>query len=90
MSYTITAKDFQYLWNTSMAWKGLDWEEQADRFEGDQELNWEFKRIYWLGKEYTAVILTKMFFTSINQDYQILCDENTEEWVVITDYYRQV
>lgn len=90
MSYTITATDFQYLWNTAMSLKGLkggSWKDQEGRFGCNEEINWEFKKAYWIGNEYSSVIFAKMFLTSINQPYQILCDCNQDgEWVVITNY----
>jgi hypothetical protein len=98
MSYTITATDFQYLWNTATNWKGnngLDWKDQEERFEKtgdcDEKINWEFKKVYWIGKEYSSVIFAKIFLTSINQTYQILWDLNgceEGEWVVLTDYSK--
>ena len=94
MSYTITAKDFQYLWGTAMNW-GKDWKDQEDRFEVNgshtEEINWEFKKAYWIGKEYSSVIFAKIFLTSQNEPYQILWDLNScadGEWVVLTDYSK--
>lgn len=96
MSYTITATDFDRLANTCMGWKGHDWELLADRFEtnGDslQRINWDLKKIYWIGKEYASVIFAKMFLTSRESEYQILWDLGgcqDGEWVVITDYYSK-
>jgi hypothetical protein len=76
----ITEKDFNRLWNTSMAW-GKDWQVQSDRFDADVSFDW--KQAYWFDS-YSQIILARMFFIDENIPYQITADGF--DWVLLTDH----
>jgi hypothetical protein len=77
----ITEKDFNRLWDTSMAW-GKDWQVQSDRFDADVSFDW--KQAYWFDS-YSQIVLARMFFIDENIPYQISADESFG-WVLLTDH----
>ena len=66
------------------------------RFEGsaDGEANtdWDWSAIYWLGRDYTAVILARAFLAAYGYRYEVLWDTSRpmdrpqRGWCIITDY----
>lgn len=88
--------DFQHLAITSMRWcypgGRNDWIEQEGRFElhrDDTEINWQYGYAFWLGTEWTTVLLARAYLDTLGHPYQILWDlaENPDmSWVLLTDY----
>ena len=88
MSYKLTEQDFRQLCNTSIKWKENKWKEDH-RYETteDEDVNYDFKMAYWIGKEYASVIFAKMFLTENSSSFQVLWDlAGDGEWLIITDY----
>lgn len=52
----------------------------------------EWQRIYWLGSQYTTVLLARSFLEAIGEAYQIVYDEAQWDdgrvlgWAILTDY----
>ena len=86
--YSITEKDFDRLWNTSMDWFGVDWEEQEGRFEIDEPINYKFKRAYWFDDNWANIMFAKIFLTDKNEDYQVLWDLSMMNWCIITNWKK--
>jgi hypothetical protein len=89
----VTALDFSRLWCTNMDWAGIDWEAQGHRFETleDEEIDFTFKKAYWVGKEYPSVIFSKMFLTKQGFKFQVLWDMcyADGQWVILTNYSKK-
>lgn len=83
----LTHSDFEHLCDNGMSWKTIDWEKQEDRFEVvngkyDDPINWEFRHAYWLGEDYSHVILAREYLRNIGYtDHQVLWDmaDNTSD-----------
>ena len=84
--------DFRLLTHNAAKWAGEDdWEVQTGRFEiqGRPEtlpsLHW--KMAYWVGSEYTTVILAMSFLAAQGFESQPVVDLASDcEWVILTDY----
>lgn len=90
---SINAEDFEFLRNNSMAWAGHDWEIQVfdGRFEAagkaGQEPGMHWRRAYWMGPEYTAVILARAFLQAKGFDCEVVFDlAGPGQWMILTDY----
>ena len=79
----LTPQDFEALSNTQMQWKGYDWEKQSGRFTSPP--NFDFKWGYWFDC-YSALVLARTFLSNNGLAFQHFFDEETEEYVLITDY----
>lgn len=89
------SSDFEQLCHNSMEWRqgngSNGWIEQEERFEtrSHEDINWDFKYVFWCGMEWSAVIFARAYLDFIKEDYQILwdCVENPDpSWVIITNY----
>ena len=92
MRIVMDEDDFSYLTENSMNWAGHDWDTQvqAGRFEVQGTprvppgLHW--RMAYWVGSQYTAVILARSFLTSRGFESQAVVDGMGADWVILTDY----
>jgi hypothetical protein len=90
----VDAADFALLCEESLEWGS--WDRPAGRFEalenGTGGTGRPWRRIYWLGERYTAVIFARAFLLARGFEYEILWD-NAEHpngqslgYVILTDY----
>jgi len=79
----LKAADFEQLWINSMEWKGQDWEKQVERFEPAPLFSWQFA--YWFDN-YVALKLAEGFINILGKNYSVHSDENTGDWVLLTNY----
>ena len=90
----VTAADFERLCQNSGRWADRD---DIGRFEpldaGHPLPVREWRRIYWLGGSYTAVIFARAFLAARGFDYEVLYDTASDEgssrmygYVILTDY----
>ena len=93
MRIVMDEHDFSLLTQNSAKWAGHDWDTQvqAGRFEiqGTPQippgLHW--KMAYWVGSEYTTVVLARSFLASRGYESQTVVDLNgDDDWVILTDY----
>jgi len=92
----VTAEDFSRLCENSMLWAGGRWDDQPGRFENLTDAgpptSRQWKRIHWLGPDYTAVIFARAFLNARGIEYEILFDTASEDggpmygYVILTDY----
>jgi len=91
----VTAADFGRLCENSGEWSHLN--EPLGRFEAMDDAGppsfREWKRIYWLGDSFTAVIFARAFLAARGFDYEVLYDTAADEgssrmygYVILTDY----
>ena len=85
--------DFGYLLHNSAKWADSagEWEPQLrnGRFTASEPgvLTGHWKMAYWIGSDYTAVILARAFLAAWGYECQILTDEASGGgWVILTDY----
>lgn len=90
-------EDFARLAYTSMQWVNPDgtndWIEQEARFEvvdpRGSEIDWSLGYVFWVGMEYSSVILARAFLESQGARCQVLWDqvENPDpSYMVVTDH----
>ena len=78
-------KDFEALSNTYMAFnKSWDKQIRAGRFTGIQS-NPGYSVIYWFDNA-LALIIAKSYLTSIGQSFKDLYDNNSDEYVIVTNF----
>lgn len=91
----VTARDFERLCENSGNWADLT--PRRDRFEevedGAPPFFREWKRVYWLGRDYVTVILARAFLAARGFEYEVLFDAAAGEpgglafgYVILTDY----
>ena len=88
--------DFEQLAVTSMGWAGHDWSAQSHRFENwtpgkafTEEPRWDWRMAYWLGENYTTLILAKSYLAAIGEPFEVLWDlaENPDmSYVLVTNF----
>lgn len=78
--------DFENLSVTSMEWTAEIWAEQAadGRFNITAQ-DWKYSHIYWF-ENYVSVIAAKKILREIGEDYKVLADDSTGEWVILSTY----
>ena len=83
-------EDFERLTTTSMEFTADIWAEQIEdgRFNVNKS-DWKFDHIYWF-ENYAAVVAAKGILREIGEDYKVLSDEFTAEWVIISTYTSNV
>lgn len=90
---TMDDDDFIHLCTNSAQWADVtDWADQAKRGRFDlsgrpghsPSLHW--KMAYWLGTEYTAVVLARVFLAGRGFEWETVVDTAGDEWVLLTDY----
>ena len=90
----VTAADFGRLCENSGAW-GLG--DGSGRFESLDRAHCppsarQWGRIYWLGRDFAAVIFARSFLAARGYDYEVLFDTASDEdgpmygYVILTDY----
>jgi hypothetical protein len=105
MMINITPQDFELLRENDMSWADILRISAGgpDRFElvmkwatGDRlDEDYPWKRIYWFGREYTAVLLAQVFLKNMGQQYAVLWDLAAEwekpafGYAILTDYERE-
>jgi hypothetical protein len=92
----VAAADFERLWENSSDGSVTD---QAGRFEVVEasEARWSgWKRAYWLGDNYAAVIFARAFLAARGFDYEVLYDTASDReggpmfgYVIVTDYEEE-
>ena len=89
----VTAADFGRLCENSGEWQG--WQAHTGRFEGVDAADpsrRQWQRIYWLGRDFAAVIFARAFLAARGYDYEIAFDTASDEdgpmygYVILTDY----
>jgi hypothetical protein len=75
--------DFERLSHTSMQWDQDTWAEQAadGRFEG--RVNFDHNFIFWF-ESYPAVVAAKSILMQMDEEFEVLYDKATDEWVMTT------
>lgn len=96
ITVTLDENDFELLAHTSMRWSypdgRNDWTQQEGRFflvKHEEDINWQYRHAFWLGTEWTTVLLARAYLDAVGQPYQVLWDmvENPDmSWVIITDH----
>ena len=91
----VSARDFSHLAESSGAWADLVIEAPG-RFEdedGGPPSFRDWRRIYWFGRGFTAVIFARAFLAARGFEYEVLRDTASAEpggpefgWVILTDY----
>lgn len=83
-------EDFERLTTTSMEWTASTWSEQVKdgRFSIYQD-DWKFNYIHWFDN-YAAVVAAKGILREIGEDYKVVSDDFTGEWVILTTYTSNV
>jgi hypothetical protein len=82
--------DFRLLVHNAAGWAGQNWEEKIGRFEVQGTpgmppgMHWQMA--YWVGSEYTTVVLARSFLASRGYESQTVVDLTGNDWVVLTDY----
>lgn len=79
----LKAVDFEHLWIQSMEWQNNNWQSQASRFEPTPLFSWQFA--YWFD-DYAALKMAEGFINGLGKNYAIHSDENTGDWVMLTNY----
>ena len=79
----LTNEDFTRLFDSAMAW-GLDWKEQADRFDPTAK-EFRFQWVYWFDS-YSALLLARLFLDEDGWQSESLWDEDLEQWILLTNY----
>ena len=90
----VTAADFGRLCENSSAWAGSGMPlRRFESLDDSEPSSWQWKRIYWLGDNYTAVIFARAFLAARGYDYEVLRDTASDEgsnrmygYVILTDY----
>ena len=92
----VTAEDFGHLCENSAAWADLSL--QLGRFEVVETAARyrEWKRAYWLGDGYAAVIFARAFLAARGFEYEVLFDTAAGNqggpmfgYVIVTDYEEE-
>jgi len=79
----IKAVDFEELWINSMEWKNNDWQKQPGRFSPSPIFSWAY--VYWFDN-YAALKMAEGFISSLSKNYATHLDQNTGDWVILTNY----
>jgi len=77
-------QDFERLTETSMLFKGSDWEAQEGRFT-DGVVDYSHKCIYWF-ERYSDIVLAKALLKGMGEAYTVLFDTAVEQWVITSTY----
>lgn len=85
--YLEMSEDFENLTETSMKFKGSDWESQEGRFDG--EVDYSFGYIYWF-ENYASLMLGRRILQDLGEEYKVLFDSGFQQWVIITDLQSPV
>lgn len=102
VTLSLTHSDFERLNVSSCQWAEheAEWREQQNpedprylpRFavleDGEfveKEPRYDFKYAYFF-QNWSDVIMARSFLTALNMDYQIMSDEGSGDWMIITDY----
>lgn len=88
--------DFEHLTQVSMEWATHNWSTQSDRFENctpgeafTEEPRWDWRMAYWLGEDYTTLLLAKSYLAAIGEPFEVLwdLDENPDmSYVLVTNF----
>ena len=82
ITITLTSRDFDLIWNTSMEW-GLHWKKQKARFEDEPMFHW--KQAYWFNT-YLEALIAQHYLSGIGFESQTVFDSAIMEYVILTDY----
>lgn len=84
----LTKNDYDNLWNVATQWRDNNWTAQIDggRFSSDDDKrpasDWEWA--YWFD-DYGSVLWAKFYLISKKIAYEITYDNNSDEWVILTN-----
>ena len=82
--------DFERLSTTSMEWNAKIWADQVE--EGRFAINhsdWSYTYIHWFDN-YAAVIAAKNILREMDEDFKVVSDEVSGDWVILTSYTSNV
>jgi len=88
----VTAGDFERLCENSGKWGLGDGSGRFEDLDGRPPSSRQWARIYWLGRDYTAVIFARAFLDARGYEHEILYDTASGEggpmfgYVILTDY----
>jgi hypothetical protein len=93
----MTESDFGHLWVMGSQWQGgCSFEEQADRFEtvdsDNKEPVWTWKRAYWVGDNWPAVMLARTYLASAGHKCEVIWDMGDYanlSYVILTDFVAE-
>ena len=92
-------RDFDHLWHAAQEWKryeddniGGGWKSHIEdgRFAvrgklGDlPSLAWKWS--YWFDEDYASVILASSYLTARGAEFEVVSDDPSGGWVILTDY----
>jgi len=81
----INADEFDFLFDTSMNWKSVDWETQDGRFTPLPDYR-KFERAYWFDS-YANLILARAYLAADGYEFSVHSDESEQGgWVLLTDF----
>jgi len=78
----MTEKDFDRLWDTSMAW-GNHWRAQDGRFSPPVSFRW--KRAYWFELAYANFLLACSYLEEQGHKYET-AEDDAGGWIIVTNY----
>jgi hypothetical protein len=81
--YMDMEEDFENLNETSMKFKGSNWEAQDGRFEGKVDYSKQY--IYWFDN-YANLMAARLILLEFDYEYSTLFDDVLGQWTLITDY----
>ncbi len=85
---TISAQDFEALYETSMEWTQEIWGEQVkeERFKSSTgTFDFNHKYIYWY-ENYVSLMAARNILKKLDEQYAILNDEATGQWCITSTY----
>ena len=83
LNLQLLAEDFENLTETSMQFKGNNWEAQDGRFEG--KVNYDLDYIYWFDN-YANLMAARTILQDFGNSWEVLFDDALGQWTLITDY----
>ena len=81
-------QDFDNLYETSMLFKGSDWESQDGRFTRNA-VDYSHAVIYWF-ERFADLLLAKQILEAMNEEYTVLFDSVLDQWVLTSTYATEV
>ena len=81
--YMDMEEDFENLNETSMKFKGSNWEAQDGRFEGRVDYSMDY--IYWFDN-YANLMAARTILQDFGNCYEVIFDDALGQWCLITEY----
>lgn len=81
----VTRKDFERLSQAQMEWSANKGWKDEQEFRFDEDINWDYKYIYWFN-EYVEALIASQYLVANDFGYSISFDQGSDNWVIVTDY----